>query len=290
MGNLKEIRTRIASVTSTRKITSAMKMVSASKFKKSQDILLKYKPFYEHYQSSLEFVIGNSSLSDNKICEVRKDISNIGLVVISSNSSMCGSFNQNIIKKTAEAHYQLSIKYPKAKIHVLCIGKKATDILQKKGLDVKHFSHAAVDKPDMHLTKSIFDELLEKFLKGEFDLIQIVYNSFKNAAVQTQTVINFLPYTIEKTEGFINADIIIEPSPEIFIQKTLPKFLLYKIHCAILDSTTAEHGARMTAMHQATDNATEFLRELTLQYNKERQAAITKEILEIVSGANALKG
>jgi len=290
MGNLKEIRTRIASVTSTRKITSAMKMVSASKFKKSQDILLKYKPFYEHYQSSLEFVIGNSSLSDNKICEVRKDISNIGLVVISSNSSMCGSFNQNIIKKTAEAHYQLSIKYPKAKIHVLCIGKKATDILQKKGLDVKHFSHAAVDKPDMHLTKSIFDELQEKFLKGEFDLIQIVYNSFKNAAVQTQTVINFLPYTIEKTEGFINADIIIEPSPEIFIQKTLPKFLLYKIHCAILDSTTAEHGARMTAMHQATDNATEFLRELTLQYNKERQAAITKEILEIVSGANALKG
>lgn len=290
MGNLKEIRTRISSVTSTRKITSAMKMVSASKFKKAQDILTKYKPFYEHYQASLEFVIGNSTLTNNKFCEVRKEISNIGLVVISSNGSMCGSFNQNIIKKTAETHYQLSIKYPKAKIHTLCIGKKATDILQKKGLDVKHFSHAAVDKPDMHLTKSIFDELQEMFLKGELDLIQIVYNSFKNAAAQNQTVINFLPYTVEKTEGFINADIIIEPSPEIFIQKILPKFLLYKIHFAILDSTTAEHGARMTAMHQATDNASEFLRELTLQYNKERQAAITKEILEIVSGANALKG
>ncbi|RPH32408.1 MAG: ATP synthase F1 subunit gamma [Bacteroidales bacterium] len=290
MGNLKEIRTRISSVTSTRKITSAMKMVSASKFKKSQDILTKYRPFYEHYQSSLEFVIGNSSPVNNKYCEQRKEISNIGLVVISSNSSMCGSFNQNIIKKTAETHYQLSIKYPKAKIHILCIGKKATDILQKKGLDVKHFSHAAVDKPDMQLTKSIFDELQEMFFKGELDMIQLVFNSFKNAAVQNQTVLNFLPYTVHKTEGFVNADVIIEPTPIDFIQKILPKFLLYKVHGAILDSTTAEHGARMTAMHQATDNATEFIRELTLQYNKERQAAITKEILEIVSGANALKG
>ncbi len=290
MGNLKEIRTRISSVTSTKKITSAMKMVSASKFKKAQDVLTKYRPFYEHYQSSLEFVIGNNSVVNNKFCEVRKEISNIGLVVISSNSSMCGSFNQNIIKKTAETHYQLSLKYPKAKIHIFCIGKKALDIMQKKGLDVKHFSHAAVDKPNMLLTKSIFDELQEMFLKGELDTIQLVYNSFKNAAVQNQTVTTFLPYTIEKTEGFVNADIIIEPTPEVFIQKTLPKYLLYKIHGAILDSTTAEHGARMTAMHQATDNATEFLRALTLQYNKERQAAITKEILEIVSGANALKG
>jgi F-type H+-transporting ATPase subunit gamma len=290
MGNLKEIRTRISSVTSTKKITSAMKMVSASKFKKSQDVLLKYRPFYEHYQASLEFVIGNSSLSNNKFCEVRKEISNIGLVVISSNSSMCGSFNQNIIKKTAEAHYQLSIKYPKAKINIFCIGKKSFDILQKKGLEVKHFSHAAVDKPDMHLTKSIFDELQEKYFKKELDMVQLVYNSFKNAAAQTQIVLNFLPYTVAHTKDFVNADIIIEPSPNIFIQKILPKFLLYKLHGAILDSTTAEHGARMTAMHQATDNATEFLRELTLQYNKERQAAITKEILEIVSGANALKG
>jgi F-type H+-transporting ATPase subunit gamma len=290
MGNLKEIRTRISSVTSTKKITSAMKMVSASKFKKSQDILTKYRPFYEHYQSSLEFVIGNNSLSNVNFCEVRKEIFNIGLVVISSNGSMCGSFNQNIVKKTAETHYQLSIKYPKAKIHIFCIGKKAYDILQKKGLDVKHFSHAAVEKPDMHLTKSIFDELQEKFLKKELDLIQLVYNSFKNAAVQSQTVTTFLPFTISKSNGFINADIIIEPTPIVFIQKTLPKFLLYKIHGAILDSTTAEHGARMTAMHQATDNATEFLRALTLQYNKERQAAITKEILEIVSGANALRG
>ena len=114
MSNLKEIRTRISSVTSTKKITSAMKMVSASKFKKSQDLLFKYKPFYEHYQSSLETVIGNNSISKNKLCEIRKEITNIGLVVISSNSSMCGSFNQNVIKKTIEVHYQFSIKYPKA--------------------------------------------------------------------------------------------------------------------------------------------------------------------------------
>lgn len=290
MASLKEIRTRISSVTSTRKITSAMKMVSASKFKKSQDVLIKYKPFYEQYQSSLETVIGHNGLSVNKYCETRKEIYNIGLVVISSNSSMCGSFNQNVIKKTAEAHYQLSNKYPKAKIHIYCIGKKALDILQKKDLDVKHFSHMAVDKPDILLTKKIFDELSELFLKRELDLVQVVYNSFKNAAVQIQTVSNFLPYTLDNTDVNSNSDLIIEPNSDLFIQKTLPKYLLYKLHGAILDSTTAEHGARMTAMHQATDNATEFLRELTLQYNKERQAAITNEILEIVSGANALKG
>jgi len=289
MGNLKEIRTRISSVTSTRKITSAMKMVSASKFKKSQDILLKYRPFYEHYQQSVENVMASNGL-ENKYCEVRKDILNIGLVVISSNSSMCGSFNQNIIKKTAEAHFNLSNKYPKAKIHIYCIGKKATDILQKRGLEVNHYTPSAVDKPNMQISKGIFEDLQDKFFKKELDLIQLVYNSFKNAAVQSQVIANFLPYTLSNPEALKVSDIIIEPTPAEFVEKTLPKCLLYQIHGAILDSTTAEHGARMTAMHQATDNATEFIRELTLQYNKERQAAITKEILEIVSGANALKG
>lgn len=289
MGNLKEIRTRIASVTSTRKITSAMKMVSAAKFKKAQDVLVKYKPFYEHYQQTVENVIASYGLN-NSYCEERKEILNIGLVVISSNGSMCGSFNQNIIKKAAEAHFNLSNKYPRAKIHIHCIGKKATDILQKKGLDVSHFSPTAVDKPDMHITKGIFEDLQSMYFKQELDLIQLVYNSFKNAAVQTQVVANFLPFTISTEEGLKYSDIIIEPAPEEFVEKTLPKCLLYQLHGAILDSITAEHGARMTAMHQATDNATEFIRDLTLQYNKERQAAITKEILEIVSGANALKG
>jgi F-type H+-transporting ATPase subunit gamma len=290
MGNLKEIRTRISSVTSTRKITSAMKMVSASKFKKSQDVLSKYRPFYDHYNSSLEFVIANNGTNNNKYCEERKEINNIGIVVISSNSSMCGSFNQNVIKKAAEVHYQLSIKYPKAKIHILCIGKKATDILSKKGLEVKPFSPATVDKPNILLSKKVFEELSEMFLKRELDKIELVFNSFKNAAVQIQSVISFLPYSVVNKGEITTADIIIEPNPEIYIQKTLPKLLLYKIHYSILESTTAEHGARMTAMHQATDNATDLMRDLTLQYNKERQAAITKEILEIVSGANALKG
>ena len=265
-------------------------MVSAAKFKKSQDILHKYKPFYEHYQSSLETVVGHIGFVQDKYCEVRKDIFNIGLVVISSNSSMCGSFNQNIIKKTAEAHYDLSNQYPKAKIHIFCIGKKAFDIMQKKGLDVKHLNHAAIDKPEMGLSKKVFDELSEMYLNNELDMIQLVFNSFKNAAVQIQTVSSYLPFTFNKETGTGNIDLIVEPSHEQFIQKTLPKLLVYKIHAALMDSSTSEHGARMTAMHQATDNATELLKELTLQYNKERQAAITNEILEIVSGANALKG
>jgi F-type H+-transporting ATPase subunit gamma len=290
MGNLKEIRTRISSVTSTKKITSAMKMVSASKFKKSQNVLAKYKPFYDQYQSSLEVVVSHNGISNNKYCEIRKEISNIALVVISSNGSMCGSFNQNVIKKTAEAHYQLTEKYPKAKIHILCVGKKAADILSKKGLDVKLLNPVTVDKPSIQLTKKLFDELSELFLKRDFDMVELVYNSFKNAAVQIQIVSSFLPFTLN-VDGINNrSDMIIEPSSDVFIQKMLPKMLLYKIHAAILDSTTAEHGARMTAMHQATDNATDLISELTLQYNKERQAAITNEILEIVSGANALNG
>jgi len=291
MGNLKEIRTRISSVTSTKKITSAMKMVSASKFKKSQDILLKYKPFYDNYKSMLDKVIEHQGTSSVKFCEDRKEINNIGLLVITSNSSMCGSFNQNVIKKVFEAYYQLSITYPKAKIHILAIGKKGADILVKRGIPVsKQFPHSAVDKPNISITKTIFSELSDMFLKKEFDRIDIVYNSFKNAAVQVQTQHQLFPFVVSKAETSTKTDLIIEPDSNYFIQKIVPKLLLYQVHGAILDSTTAEHGARMTAMHQATDNATDLLRDLTLQYNKERQAAITKEILEIVSGANALKG
>ncbi|MHC1703376.1 MAG: ATP synthase F1 subunit gamma [Tenuifilaceae bacterium] len=292
MGNLKEIRTRITSVTSTKKITSAMKMVSASKFKKSQDVLFKYKPFYENYKSMLDKVVNHQGASSVKYCEVRKEINNIGLLVISSNGSMCGSFNQNIIKKTFEAYYNLSSKYPRAKINILCIGKKGADILGKRGFAVnKIFPHSAVDKPNISITKLIFSELSEMFLKKEYDKIDIVYNSFKNAAVQVPIQQPLFPFELGQNESAtIKTDLIIEPDAGFFIQKIVPKLLLYQVHGAILDSTTAEHGARMTAMHQATDNATDLLRELTLQYNKERQAAITKEILEIVSGANALKG
>jgi len=291
MSSLKEIRTRISSVTSTRKITSAMKMVSASKFKKSQDVLLKYRPFYDSYKSMLDKVVSHNGVSSIKYCELRKEVNNIGLLVVTSNGSMCGSFNQNIIKKSLEAYYQLSNTYPRAKIHILSIGKKGADVFIKKGIPVKQFSHSAVDKPNIAITKSILAELTEMFSSKQLDRIELVYNAFKNAAVQTQTQKTFLPFTLSKDdESLSNSDLIIEPDNSYFIQKVVPKLLLYELHGAILDSTTAEHGARMTAMHQATDNATELLRNLTLQYNKERQAAITNEILEIVSGANALKG
>lgn len=291
MSNLKEIRTRISSVTSTKKITSAMKMVSASKFKKSQDVLNKYRPFYANYRSMLDKVIGNKGVGGVAFCEIRKDISNIGILVIASNGSMCGSFNQNIVKKTIEVYMQLSASYPRAKIHVYCIGKKAADILSKKGVYVKQFTNSAVDKPSISITKTIFTELSEMFLKKELDRIELVFNTFKNAAVQIQTQQTLFPFVLSNTEEKIgNGDLIIEPDEAYFIQKVVPKLILYQIHGSILDSTTAEHGARMTAMHQATDNATDLMRDLTLQYNKERQAAITKEILEIVSGANALRG
>ncbi len=289
MASLKDIRNRIASVNSTKKITSAMKMVSAAKFKKAQDSLSRYKPFFEENKAIIESIFHKINVN-NEYCTPRKTIKKIGIVVVTSNSSMCGAFNQNIIRATLNEMASIDKIYPKAAIELLCIGKKGFDFFSKKGFPSSALNNHILEKPELDITKETYNIIAEKYLKGEFDQIYLAYNSFKNAAVQVQKVEKLFPVEFTFEENYKSILDIVEPTPEIFVKKILPNFLLYKLYFAIANSSAAEHGARMTAMHQATDNATELIRDLTLQYNKARQASITKEILEIVSGANALKG
>jgi len=289
MSNLKEIRSRISSVNNTKKITSAMKMVSAAKFKKAQDNLSHYKPFFEENRTIIESILKSTKVT-NEYCADRKLKKKIGIVLITSNSSMCGAFNQNVIRTTLNETVQLDYKYPRSTIEFLCIGKRGYDFFNKKGFATISLNNHILDKPDLETTRETFNIIADKFLKGDFDVIYLIYNAFKNAAVQIQKVEKFLPFEVIPEEGYKSTIDIVEPNHDLFIKKTLPNFLLYKLHFAIANSSAAEHGARMTAMHQATDNATDLIRELILQYNKARQASITKEILEIVSGANALRG
>lgn len=289
MASLKEIRIRIASVNSTKKITSAMKMISAAKFKKAQDNLARFKFFFEENRQIIERIL-KSSKTNNPICQERKEKKNIGIVIITSNSSMCGAFNQNIIKKGISLYLDVERKHPKSKIEFLCIGRKGYDFFSKKGFLATQLNTHILEKPEISLTRESIDRILDKYLKQEYDLVYLVYNSFKNAAVQIPIAERIFPFIVKIEEDFKSDIDIIEPDSATFIKEVLPTFILYKFHFAITDSLTAEHGARMTAMHQATDNATDLIRDLTLQYNKARQASITKEILEIVSGANALKG
>jgi len=289
MANLKEIRTRIASVASTKKITSAMKMVSAAKFKKAQTSVLRFRPFNDQInnilQLSIKFV---GSLSSEYVVE-RNQIKNIALLVISSNNSMCGAFNSNVIKFSIEQFNTLKINYPKANILIYTLGRKGEDSLNRRGYRVIPLNHKILDKPSIQSTKDIFNMLFNEYTKGGIDKVYLVYNMFKSAASQQQVSEQLLPISYTKSKSKSNQlKPIFEPTPQELVQKILPYYLLNKIHSAILESVTAEHGARMTAMLQATENATELHSQLLLEYNKARQASITREILEIVSGANAL--
>lgn len=290
MANLKEIRTRITSVASTKKITSAMKMVSAAKFKKAQNNVLRFRPFNEHINSILNFVIDSSIANKNVYFADKIQVKKISILLITSNNSMCGAFNSNIIKYAVTTYNTLRSKYPAATIVFYSLGKKGEESLRRKGFTVAPLNHTLLDKPSVELTKDIFTALCNEFLSGEIDKVILVYNKFKNAASQIQIDEQYLPIIYKKSKGKdFSVKPIIEPNQEALIERLIPYYLLNLLHSAILESIAAEHGARMTAMHQATENATSLHNQLILEYNKARQAAITKEILEIVSGANALK-
>ncbi|MGE0078369.1 MAG: ATP synthase F1 subunit gamma [Bacteroidales bacterium] len=290
MPNLKEIRTRISSVSSTKKITSAMKMVSAAKFKKAQNNLIKFRPFNEKVLFLVDSV---SSSKEQSVSYVgwRKEVRNSIILVVTSNNSMCGAFNANIIKTAIHTYNNLLSENPHSKITFFCLGKKGEDVLRRGKYPIKSLEHSFVDKPRIDFTRQIFEEVFNLYTSGKVDRVELVYNRFKNASSQLQITETLLPIIKEKE---INSKVsankpIIEPDPIRLLNKLLPYYLLNKLHSAILESSAAEHGARMTAMHQATENATTLLGDLVLDYNKARQAAITNEILEIVSGANALK-
>ena len=286
MPNLKEIKSRITSVKSTIQITSAMKMVSAAKLKKAQDAIIQLRPYSNKLTEIMSSVSSASEdSSQNKYSEVR-EVSKILLVPITSNRGLCGGFNANIIKKTIEIEKELNSK---SELTILSIGKKSSEFFKKNKYNV-HSTHDDVFQDVNYEDVSKIAELiLNDFANEKFDKVILVYNQFKNAATQIVMQEDFLPLNKTQSENSQEAvDYIYEPGKDEILNELIPKSLKTQLFKAILDSNASEHGARMTAMHKATDNATELKNELTLSYNKARQAAITGEILEIVGGAEAL--
>ena len=284
MANLKEIRNRISSVSSTMQITSAMKMVSAAKLKKAQDAITAMRPYSDKLTQML-VDLSNSVDFENIYLKPRK-VNNKLVVCITSNRGLCGAFNSNVIKRCSEIAASSS-----EKVSFFCIGKKGSDILSKN-FNVIETNNDIFDELSFENISLIGDLLMNKFLSKEFDKIEIVYNKFKNAATQIVTSEQFLPIENNKSEDDHkdSSDYIFEPSQIEIISELIPKSLKTQLYKSVRDSYASEHGARMTAMHKATDNATELRDQLKLTYNKARQAAITNEILEIVGGAEALNG
>ena len=284
MANLKEIRNRISSVSSTMQITSAMKMVSAAKLKKAQDAITAMRPYSDKLTQML--VDLSTSIDFENIYLKPRKVNNKLVICITSNRGLCGAFNSNVIKRCSELAASSS-----EKVSFFCIGKKGSDILSKN-FDVIETNNDIFDELAFENISLIGDLLMNKFLSKEFDKIEIVYNKFKNAATQIVTSEQFLPIENKNSEDDQkdSSDYIFEPSQIEIISELIPKSLKTQLYKSVRDSYASEHGARMTAMHKATDNATELRDQLKLTYNKARQAAITNEILEIVGGAEALNG
>ena len=280
MANLKEIRNRISSVSSTMQITSAMKMVSAAKLKKAQDAIVAMRPYSNKLTGILQGL--SSSIDSDNVFIQNTEANKTLIICITSNRGLCGGFNSNIIKKCVSLASNKN-----QEVSFLCLGKKGSDILSKKH-NVILTKNEIFEDMSFENVKEIADLLIQKFVDEEFEKIQIVYNRFKNAA--TQIIINeqFLPILPTEDQQENNQNYIFEPSKLEIVNELIPKSLRTQLFKALRDSYASEHGARMTAMHKATDNATELRDQLKLTYNKARQAAITNEILEIVGGAEAL--
>ena len=291
MANLKEIRNRIASIGSTMQITSAMKMVSAAKLKRAQDAVTKLRP----YAGKLKEILGNLSAvadaSENKLAKLN-DSKSILIIAISSNRGLCGGFNNNIIKKV---QHLIASDYQAFDVKVLCLGKKVKDVMKKTPNYFINDELATVEDIFLDLTFDrtalIATQVMSLYEQQQFSKIVIVYNSFINAASQSIEAEQFLPLINPIPEKNSNTiDYLFEPNKQQLVSVLIPKSLKIQLFKSLLDSNASEHGARMTAMHKATDNAKDLQKNLKLTYNKARQAAITNEILEIVGGAEALNG
>ena len=292
MANLKEIRIRIASVKSTQKITSAMKMVSAAKLRRAQSAIQKMRPYSKKLTEIMSNISAESSIENNPLAAVREKNNTIFLL-ISSNKGLCGGFNNAIIKQSelllrteyAQAHKEGHLKF-------ITIGKRVSDYVRtKKYISLGSYDHLT-ERCSFDETAALAEKLMTMFVNKEEDKVVIIYNEFKNAATQLLSTEQYLPISalqsapIKKT----NADYIFEPSRQEIYENLIPKVMKIRLYKCILDSIASEHGARMTAMHKATENADELIKQLNLTYNKVRQAAITNEIIEIVGGAEALGG
>ncbi len=294
MANLKEIRNRIVSIESTMQITSAMKMVSAAKLKRAQDAVTQMRPYANKLQEILSSLSSSLDMSEN-VYASDKEEKNILLICVTSNRGLCGGFNNYIIKETKRLAAE---EYAGKNVSVLSIGKKANDAFKRTEYNIKGSylpSHLEELWNDLTFDNvvPVAEKIMKAYTDGHIDKIVMVYNHFKNVATQIVTTEQFLPIlppAEEEGQSTANLDYIFEPSKAEIVEELIPKSLKIQMYSALLDSFAGEHGARMTAMHKATDNAAELNKGLKLEYNKARQAAITNEILEIVGGAEALNG
>ena len=291
-GQLKEVRNRIKSVTSTQQITKAMKMVSAAKLRRAQDAILQMRPYAQKLQEMLSNIVSSSSgdmelpLADERTPE------RILLIPVTSDRGLCGAYNANVIKRTRQTiAEQYSNQFAKGNVTILPIGKKGYEYFSRYGYKVVDNFWTIFSDLSFDSVRAAAQYAQQAFLNKEFDRVEIVYSQFRNAATQVFVSEPYLPIPrVEKVEGAKNVDFIFEPSKEILIRELMPKILNTQVFKAVLDANASEHGARMTAMDKASENANELLRSLKISYNRARQAAITTELNEIVSGAAALQG
>jgi len=298
VASLKEVRIRIESINSTQQITSAMKLVAASKLRRTQNAVQALAPYAGKLREILGNLTSNLENIDDAVYSTLRPVQRVLLIVVTSNRGLCGPFNSNVIK-AARAHIDENYKEinQKGQLDLFTIGKKATDFFRKNKFNVVNSNNDIFDALTFANTSLIAEELMAAFASKKYDKIEIIYNHFKNAGQQVLTIDQYLPIipvvqapSSNVKAGKYNAVYIFEPDETTLVKELLPKMLKVQLYKTILDSYAAEHGARMTAMSQATENATDLLKQLRLSYNKARQAAITKELLEIVSGAEALRG
>lgn len=292
MGNLKEVRTRIASISSNQKITSAMKMVSAAKFRRAQNAILTMRPYAEKLSEIIRDIDVTDGM-DTPYHQVRKT-EKVLLVVIASNKGLCGAFNSNIIKEANKRIDYYLQSNDNISLSLMTIGKRSTDFFSKRTQFVTDSYIEILDKPGFDSISEVAETIMKRFCEKKYDKVELIYNRFKNSLTQIVSIEQFLPIAansnIKEQQSNIQNDYIFEPDKKSILCEMIPLSLRSQFYRVLLDSLASEHGARMTAMQKATDNATELLKELKLTYNKARQTSITNEIIEIVSGAEALNG
>lgn len=292
MANLKEVKNRITSIQSTQQITSAMKMVAAAKLRKAQDKITKMRPYSEKLTGVLKNV--SSGLDDSgNVYSQERELQKVLLVVVTSDRGLCGSFNSNVFKSTVALIREKYASIEKqGGLYIMPIGKRSNDYFSKRKYQVLSDHAFLFQDLNFDVAKKAAEQAMKGFAEGDFDRVELVYNEFKNVATQILRIEQFLPIPDVETDDdsapVSNIDYLFEPSQSVVVNEIIPKSLKIQFYKALLESNASEHGARMTAMDQATDNAGELLKELRLTYNRTRQAAITKEILEIVGGAEAL--
>ena len=288
MPSLKEVKNRISSVKNTQQITKAMKMVAAAKLRKAQDRILQLRPYADKLNGILHNLSGSGEVESPYIQE--REGERTLLIVVSSDRGLCGAFNSNVIKAT-KRHIEENYKFVHGRrnLFILPIGKKVYDIFRKSDFQVVHKHYELMGHLSFDATRKVVAEVMNSFEIGDYDKVEIIYNEFKNVATQILRIETLLPVLPPESHEEVSGDYIYEPSKEEIVQELIPKSIKLQFYKALLESNASEQGARMTAMDKATDNASELLKELKLTYNRTRQAAITKEILEIVGGAEALK-